>query len=154
MSFAKTFKSDFVWFTYIEFSVLCFPYLKLIKMFQKTHTPAILNLEMSVSNEPMFFCLEVCSNVYDCKIILSLKIWTLLCFRNLKTIFQKIQSRNCLLDSLMSWQQRVQSMTRHKCFLQKPLPQKMWLLGCIHLSHCLEVGASSWKALYIGLNSA
>lgn len=41
---------------------------------EDTYSSAILNLEMSVCNEPMFFCLEVCSNVYDCKIILSLQI--------------------------------------------------------------------------------
>lgn len=109
---------------------------------EDTYYSAILNLEMSVCNEPLFFCLELCSNVYNCRIILSWKIW----------MPQKIQYRNCLLDSLMNWQERVQSMTRHKCFLQKLLPEKMWLLGWIHLSHCLEVGASWWKALYIGLN--
>lgn len=116
---------------------------------EDTYSSAIVNLEMSVCNETMFFCLEVCSNVYDCKTILSLQIWTPLCFRNLKTIFQKIQSRNCLLDSLMSWQQRVQSMTRHKCFLQKPLPQNR--CQCTVGVHSLVTLLRGWSFLVEGI---
>lgn len=115
---------------------------------EHTFSSAILNLEMSVCNEPLFFCLKLCSKCIWLQNYFVLKntafsTWTPLCFWNLKTVSEKIQCRNCLLDCLMNWQERVQSMMRHNCFLQKTLPRKSLITGV----HSLVALLRGWSIL-------